>query len=172
MIVGQRPGRVDLYGASARRARCAWRDVAGAPFRRHFHFPAAWFGWRHLVLSRLPTGTRIPRPDDLSRGWRSGAAIRSAAKGPPPGERLLQAHATRARSRARVAHSRRSRLRSGMRDWYVARHQRRAGEIDAPVRLYGSDLESQIPPRCAPDEDGWLVTPEFGLPPLSRPCSR
>jgi hypothetical protein len=52
-----------------------------------------------------------------------------------------------------------------MRDWYVLPINEESGELESPVRLYGSDLEGQTPPHCAPDEDGWLVMPEFGLSP-------
>jgi hypothetical protein len=52
-----------------------------------------------------------------------------------------------------------------IRDWYVLPLDPETGELDEPVRLFGSDLEGQIPERCAPDRDGWLVNTDLSLAP-------
>src|SRR5262249_35892006 len=40
--------------------------------------------------------------------------------------------------------------------------------LSEPERLFGSDLEGEIPRRCRPDDDGWLVDIALAMPPALR----
>ena len=55
-----------------------------------------------------------------------------------------------------------------VRDWYVMPIDTEVGDLGDPVRLVGSDLEGKVPPRCSPDQDGWLVNTELSLAPAVR----
>ena len=59
-----------------------------------------------------------------------------------------------------------------IRDWYVLPVDPETGELDEPVRLFGSDLEGQVPERCSDDRDGWLVNTDVNTdlryPPVAR----
>jgi hypothetical protein len=52
-----------------------------------------------------------------------------------------------------------------IRDWYVLPLDPTSGELGEPLRLVGSDLEGQVPPRCAGDADVWWVNTELALSP-------
>ena len=52
-----------------------------------------------------------------------------------------------------------------IRDWYVLPLDPETGELDEPIRLFGSDLEGVVPSRCSPDRDGWIVNTELSLAP-------
>lgn len=58
-----------------------------------------------------------------------------------------------------------------IRDWYVLPIDPDSGELDEPVRLFGSDLEGQIPERCPADRDGWLVNTDLSLAPAVQVLS-
>jgi hypothetical protein len=55
-----------------------------------------------------------------------------------------------------------------IRDFYVLPIDPETGELDEPIRLFGSDLEGQIPERCSDEADGWMVNTELSLAPAAR----
>jgi hypothetical protein len=158
VLVGQRPGRVDLYGAAQGEPVLAWRDVAGGPLAIPLpgslvRIETTWF-----YLGSPPgqsTTTTVYRVD--------GGVVRRLARLPrvSPQDPSFPRLARRAHGRGlglliRGVPS----FDQNVRDWYVMTINEETGELDEPVRLYGSDLELAVPARCAPDEDGWLVMPE------------
>jgi hypothetical protein len=58
-----------------------------------------------------------------------------------------------------------------IRDWYVLPVDPETGDLEEPVRLFGSDLEGHIPERCAPDRDGWMVNTDLSLAPAVQVIS-
>jgi hypothetical protein len=58
-----------------------------------------------------------------------------------------------------------------VRDWYVLPLDPETGALEEPQRLFGSDLEGQIPRHCRADEDGWIVDTALSLPPATRVIS-
>jgi hypothetical protein len=165
VVVGQRPGHVDLFGAAAGELVSAWRDAYGAPLAVPIgagsvvRIDGTWFflGSATGLSSSFTTLYRV-----------DGGVVRRLARMPrlnaqsEPAPRLTR----RARGRGlglliRGVPS----FDQPMRDWFVLPINEETGELDAPIRLYPSDLTPGVPGRCLPDEDGWLVNPEFGLPP-------
>jgi len=167
VIVGQRPGRTDLYGAAQGEPVVAWRDVAGAPLVAPLAFPGSVvrIGSTWFYLGSTPgqgsSALTIYRVD--------GGVVRRFARLPrvsSPGDASFPRLTRRARGRGLALIIRGVLgLDQAMRDWYVLPINEESGELDEPVRLYASYLEHSIPARCAADEYGWLVMPEFGLPP-------
>jgi hypothetical protein len=158
VLVGQRPGRVDLYGAAQGEPVVAWHDIAGAPLAIPLpgsvvRIESTWF-----YLGSPPgqgTTTTVYRVD--------GGVVRRLTRLPrvSPQDPSFPRLARRAHGRGlglliRGVPS----FDQNVRDWYVLAINEETGELDEPVRLYGSDLERRIPARCTPDEDGWLVMPE------------
>jgi hypothetical protein len=158
VLMGQRPGRVDLYGAAQGEPVVAWRDVAGAPLAIPLpgsvvRIEGSWF-----FLGTPPgqgTTTAVYRVDGGI--VRRLARLQRVSPQDPSFPRLTR----RARGRGlglliRGAPD----FDQNVRDWYVLAINEETGELGEPVRLYGSDLERAVPARCSPDEDGWLVMPE------------
>src|SRR5260221_9381054 len=160
VIVGQRVGRIDLYGAAQGEPVVAWKDAAGGPLAVPLpgsvvRIEGTWFflgsppgpasntttiyrvdGGVVRRLARLPRVQGEPSPPRLTRRVR-GRGLGLLIRGVPGFDQ-------------------------GMRDWYVLTVNEETGELDEPVRLYGSDLEGRMAARCAADEDRWLVMPQFG----------
>ena len=163
VLVGQRPGRTDLYGAAQGEPLAAWRDVGGAPLMVPLpgsvvRMDGTWF-YLGSPPGQGPNAATIYRVD--------GGIVRRLARLPRvQGDSSSPRLTRRARGRGLGLLIRGTPgFDQAMRDWFVLPINEESGELDEPVRLYGSDLEGRLPARCAPDEDGWLVLPEFGLPP-------
>jgi hypothetical protein len=170
VLMGQRPGRVDLYGAAQGEPVVPWREVAGSQLAIPLpgsvvRIESTWF-----FLGTPPgqgSTTAVYRVD--------GGIVRRLAR--------LQRVSPQDPSFPRLtrrAHGRGLGLLirgvtdfdRNVRDWYVMSINEETGELGEPVRLYrsdlvgelvrmnGTDLESVVPARCSPDEDGWLVMPE------------
>ena len=129
VIVGQRPGRTDLYGAAQGEPVVAWRDVAGAPLQAPLPFPGSVvrIGSTWFYLGSTPgqgsSALTIYRVD--------GGVVRRFARLPrvsSPGDASSPRLTRRARGRGlALDHSRRARLRSGHARLVRFAHQRRVG---------------------------------------------
>ncbi len=53
-----------------------------------------------------------------------------------------------------------------LRAWFVVPVDAETGEAGDPVRLLPGDLDGRVPPRCAPDADGWLLEVRLPLAPV------
>jgi hypothetical protein len=167
VLVGQRgAGRADLYAAAAGEPLVVWRDadngVLPVPasvvrigptwfFLHSSLVQGAWSTYVYRVdggvarrFARLP---RVPAPAGefapklMRRALSNGLGI--LVQGAPGFDQVI-------------------------RDWYVLSIDPETGELDEPVRLYGSDLEGQIPGRCPEDRDGWMVNTDLSLSPAAR----
>src|SRR5262249_5922729 len=58
-----------------------------------------------------------------------------------------------------------------VRDWFVLPIDAETGELEEAQRLFGSDLEGEIPRRCQADDNGWVVDTALSLPPATRVSS-
>jgi hypothetical protein len=170
VIIGQRgSGRAELYAATQGEPLVAWKDSDDAPLpipstvvrigpTWFFLAPAmvanAWAATIYRVdhgvvrsLARLP---RIPVPSGefapklMRRAQSDGLAI--LVWGAPGFDQMI-------------------------RDWYALPVDTDTGELEEPIRLFGSDLEGQIPPRCMDDRDGWMVSTDLSLAPAVRVTS-
>jgi hypothetical protein len=170
VLVGQRGGgRADLYGAAAGEPLVSWRDADNGALpvpTSVVRIGPTWF-FLHSAMAQNTWATTVYRVD--------GGVARRLARLPripvPPGEfspRLMR----RARSQGLGL------LVQGapgfdqvIRDWYVLALDPDTGDLDEPVRLYGSDLEGRIPEACPDERDGWMVNTELSLAPAVRVVS-
>jgi hypothetical protein len=172
VLVAQRGGgRADLYGAAAGEPVVVWKDADNLPFpvpssvvrvgpvwfflasiaATNAATPGSWSATVYRVdggvarrLARLP---RVPIPPDefapkLMRRA-DGGALGLLVHGAPGFNQVI-------------------------RDWYVLPIDPDSGELDEPIRLFGSDLEGAVPPRCGADSDGWVVTTDVKPAPAAR----
>ncbi len=167
VLVGQRgAGRADLYAAVAGEPIVLWRDADGGPLPTPtsvVRIGSTWFflhslwtqnSWATTVyrvdsgvvhrLARLP---RIPVPADegspklMRRAESKGLGI--LLLGSPGFDQII-------------------------RDWYVLPIDPESGDVDEPVRLYGSDLEGRVPDLCPPERDGWMINTTLSYSPAVR----
>ncbi|HKQ71785.1 MAG TPA: hypothetical protein VJT73_20720 [Polyangiaceae bacterium] len=156
LIVGQRgTARADLYAAAQGEPLAPWRDADNSPLpvpRSVVRVGPTWFfsvssvvpgagatnvyrvdGGVVRLLTRLP---RVPSPAEVEPilvRRAASEALGLLVQGAPSFERAI-------------------------RDWYVIPLDAGTGDAGEPVRLVASDLEDTTPERCAPDEDGWMVS--------------
>jgi hypothetical protein len=167
VLVGQRGGgRADLIAAAAGEPLSFWRDVDNGPLPVPTSVVRAGATWFFLqsAMAQNTWATTVYRVE--------GGVVRRLARLPripvPAGEfapKLMR----RARSKGLGL------LVQGapgfdqvIRDWYVLPLDPDTGELDEPVRLYGSDLEGRIPETCSDERDGWMVNTELSLAPAVR----
>jgi hypothetical protein len=167
VVVGQRGGgRADLFAAASGEPLVTWRDAEGGPLpvpSSVVRVGETWF-FLQSAMAQNTWATTVYRVD--------GGVVRRLARLPripvPAGEfapKLMR----RARSKGVGL------LVQGapgfdqvIRDWYVLAIDPETGELDEPVRLYGSDLEGRVPALCPDDRDGWMVNTELSLAPAVR----
>jgi hypothetical protein len=164
VLVGQRgAGRADLYAAAAGEPLVMWRDADNGSLPAPssvvrvgptwFFLHSMWSpqnAWATTlyrvdagVVRRLVRLPRVPVPPTefapkLMRRAR-GKGIGILVQGAPGFDQVV-------------------------RDWYVLPIDPETGELDEPIRLFGSDLEGQIPERCSDEGDGWMVNTEVPGP--------
>lgn len=56
----------------------------------------------------------------------------------------------------------------GHRDWLVLPIDSRTAQVLDAVSLGPRDLGGRLPPRCEPDQDGWVIETQFPVPPRLR----
>lgn len=164
ILFGCRAGRCDAYAAadgepivpirdfdmtqqldvhvSAVRVGQTWYVAAAPPNQSPMQALAIWRieGGAAKRIARLPRAT--PSHDDPPRLVRRarGDGLGVLVLGPPAFGR-------------------------NVRTWYVVPVDPRTGATDDPIRLVGSDLDSQAPARCDADDDGWLVDAQLAIAP-------
>ena len=170
LIVGQRgAAKADLYAAAHGQPLVPLRDADHAPLPIPSSVVRVGSTWFFLVSTMTPTTwaatlyradggiarklVRLPRipvpagefaPKLMRRSQSQGLGI--LVQGAPGFDQVI-------------------------RDWYVLPVDPDTGDLDEPVRLFGSDLEGQIPDRCAPDRDGWVVNTDLSLAPAVQVIS-
>jgi hypothetical protein len=167
LLVGQRGGgRADLYAAVAGEPLVAFRDVDNGALpvpTSAVRIGPTWF-FLYSAMAQNTWSTTVYRVD--------GGVARRLARLPripvPVGEfapKLMR----RARSRGLGL------LVQGapgfdqvIRDWFVLPIDPDTGDLDEPVRLYGSDLEGRIPEACPDERDGWMVNTDLSFAPAVR----
>jgi hypothetical protein len=167
VLVGQRGGgRADLFAAAAGEPLVTWRDADGGPLpvpSSVVRVGPTWF-FLQSAMAQSTWATTVYRVD--------GGVVRRLARLPrvpvPAGEfapKLMR----RARSKGvGVLVQGAPGFDQVIRDWYVLPIDPDTGELDEPVRLYGSDLEGRVPELCADERDGWIVNTELSLAPAVR----
>ena len=159
-------GRVDLYAAAQGEPLTLWRDADQGslpPASSAVRVGETWFFLAPgppqnsseislyrvdgAVARRLARFPRVPLP----QGEFVPRLVRRASR---PGLGLLMLGAPG--------------FDQMVRDWYVLPIDTEVGDLGDPVRLVGSDLEGKVPPRCSPDQDGWLVNTDLSLAPAVR----
>jgi len=164
LIVGQRgASKADLYAAAQGQPLVPLRDVDHAPLPPPNSVVRIGSTWFFLVSTMTPTtwGATIYRAD--------GGVVRRLTRLPripvPAGEfspRLMRRSQSQGLG---ILVQGAPGFDQVIRDWYVLPVDPDTGELDEPIRLFGSDLEGQIPERCAPDRDGWVVNTDLSLAP-------
>jgi hypothetical protein len=170
LIVGQRgAAKADLYAAAHGQPLVALRDADHAPLPVPSSVVRIGSTWFFLVSTMTPTTwaatlyraeggivrrlVRLPRipvpagefaPKLMRRSQSQGLGI--LVQGAPGFDQVI-------------------------RDWYVLPVDPETGDLEEPVRLFGSDLEGHIPERCAPDRDGWMVNTDLSLAPAVQVIS-
>src|SRR5450432_1555607 len=134
VIVAQRPGRTDLYGAVQGEPVVAWRDAAGSPLVVPFpgsvvRIAGTWF-YLGSPAGQGPNATTIYRVD--------AGVVRRLARLPrvsTPNEPSSPRLTVRARGRGLGLLIRGvPGFDQAMRDWYVLTINEESGELDEPVR--------------------------------------
>ena len=170
LIIGQRgAAKADLYAAAQGQPLMLLRDADHAPLPVPNSVVRIGSTWFFLVSTMTPTTwaatlyradggivrrlVRLPRipvpagefaPKLMRRSQSQGLGI--LVQGAPGFDQVI-------------------------RDWYVLPVDPETGDLDEPVRLFGSDLEGHIPDRCAPDRDGWVVNTDLSLAPAVQVIS-
>jgi hypothetical protein len=170
LIVGQRgAAKADLYAAAHGQPLIALRDADHAPLPVPSSVVRVGSSWFFLVSTMTQTTwaatlyradggivrrlVRLPRipvpagefaPKLMRRSQSQGLGI--LVQGAPGFDQVI-------------------------RDWYVLPVDPETGDLDEPLRLFGSDLEGHIPDRCAPDRDGWIVNTDLSLAPAIQVIS-
>jgi hypothetical protein len=170
LIVGQRgAAKADLYAAAQGQPLVPLRDPDHAPLPVPNSVVRIGSTWFFLVSTMTPTtwAATVYRAD--------GGVVRRLVRLPripvPAGEfapRLVR----RAQSQGLgIFVQGAPGFDQVIRDWYLLPLDPDTGELDEPVRLFGSDLEGQVPERCAPDRDGWIVNTDLSLAPAVQVIS-
>jgi hypothetical protein len=164
LIVGQRgASKADLYAAAQGQPLVPLRDPDHAPLPLPNSVVRIGSTWFFLVSTMTPTtwGASIYRAD--------GGVVRRLARLPripvPAGEFAPKLMRRSQSQGLGILVQGAPGFDQVIRDWYVLPLDPETGELDEPVRLFGSDLEGQIPERCAADRDGWLVNTDLSLAP-------
>jgi hypothetical protein len=166
LFAQQGAGRAELYGAAPGEPLVAWRSADGSSLpvpTSAVRVGPSWF-FLSSTMTATTWATAVFRVD-------SGVARRLArlSRVPVPGGEYAPKLMRRARGEGLGL------LVQGapgfdqmIRDWYVLPLDPDEGELGDPVRLVGSDLEGQVPPRCPGDADGWMVNTDLSLSPAVR----
>ena len=164
LLVGQRSAsKADLYAAAAGQPLVVLRDPDHGPLPLPNSVVRMGSTWFFLVSTMTPTtwAATLYRAD--------GGVVRRLARLPriavPAGEfapRLMRRSQSQGLG---ILVQGAPGFDQVIRDWYVLPLDPETGEMDEPVRLFGSDLEGAIPERCAPDRDGWVVNTDLSLAP-------
>jgi hypothetical protein len=170
LFIGQRgSGRADLYAAAQGEPLLALRDSENAPLPVPTSMVRLGPTWFFLASTMTPPAwsSTIYRVD--------GGVVRRLARLPripvPPGEfapRLVRRSQSQGLG---ILVQGSPGFDQVIRDWYVLPIDADNGELEEPVRLFGSDLEGEVPRRCPADRDGWLVTTEVVPAPAVRVVS-
>jgi len=170
LLIGQRgSGRADLYAAAQGEPLLAFRDSENAPLPVPSSVVRLGPTWFFLASSMTPPAwsSTVYRVD--------GGVVRRLARLPripvPPGEftpRLVRRSQSQGLG---ILVQGSPGFDQVIRDWYVLPLDPDSGELDDPVRLFGSDLEGEVPPRCPADRDGWVVNTEVIPAPAVRVVS-
>jgi len=167
VLVGQRgAGRADLYAAAAGEPLVVWRDAEGGPLPSPtsvVRIGPTWF-FLHSLQTQNSWSTTVYRVD--------AGVVRRLVRLPripvPNGEfvpRLMRRAETKGLGILLLGAPGFEQV---IRDWYVLPIDPDTGEVDEPVRLYGSDLEGRIPDACPPERDGWMINTELSYAPAVR----
>ena len=159
--------RAEVYAAAAGEPILPWQDADGGALpdpTSVVRIGSTWFFLHAPTTPAAASGATVYRVDaGVVRKLQRFPRIASAAGEIPP--KLVR----------RMAGSSLGLLVLGapgfgqmVRDWYVLPLDPETGELEEPERLFGSDLEGQIPRRCRSDEDGWVLDTVLSLPPATR----
>jgi len=164
LIIGQRgASKADLYAAAQGQPLVPLRDADHGPLPLPNSVVRIGSTWFFLVSTMTPTtwAATLYRAD--------GGVVRRLARLPripvPAGEFAPKLMRRSQSQGLGILVQGAPGFDQVIRDWYVLPLDPETGELDEPVRLFGSDLEGQIPERCAPDRDGWLVNTDLSLAP-------
>ncbi len=164
LIVGQRgASKADLFAATQGQPLVLLRDADHAVLPVPNSVVRIGSTWFFLVSTMTPTswGATIYRAD--------GGVVRRLARLPripvPAGEFAPKLMRRSQSQGLGILVQGAPGFDQVIRDWYVLPLDPDTGELDEPVRLFGSDLEGEIPQRCAPDRDGWVVNTDLSLAP-------
>jgi hypothetical protein len=166
VLVGTRgAGRADLYAAASGEPLVLWRDAEGGSLpvpTSVVRIGATWF-FLHSLWTQNAWATTVYRVD--------GGVVRRLARLPripvPAGEfapKLMRR--TQSKGLGILVQGAPG-FDQIIRDWYVLPVDPDTGDLDEPARLFGSDLEGQIPERCPEERDGWAVNTELTLSPAA-----
>ena len=164
LIIGQRgAAKADLYAATQGQPLVPLRDADHVPLPIPNSVVRMGSTWFFLVSTMTPTtwAATIYRADggSVRRLARLARIPVPAGEFPPKLMRRAQSQGLGILVQGAPGFD------QVIRDWYVLPLDQETGELDEPVRLFGSDLEGQIPERCAPDRDGWVVNTDLSLAP-------
>jgi hypothetical protein len=164
LIVGQRSAsKADLYAAAIGQPLVVLRDPDHAPLPLPNSVVRMGSTWFFLVSTMTPTtwAATLYRAD--------GGVVRRLARLPriavPAGEFAPKLMRRSQSQGLGILVQGAPGFDQVIRDWYVLPLDPETGEMDEPVRLFGSDLEGAIPERCAADRDGWVVNTDLSFPP-------
>jgi hypothetical protein len=171
VLVAQRgAGRADLYAAAAGEPLLLWRDADNGPLpvpNSVVRIGTTWF-FLHSLWTSNAWATTVYRVD-------GGVARRLARfpRVPVPQAEFAPKLMRRAQSKGLgILVQGAPGFDQVIRDWYVLPIDPETGDLDEPVRLYGSDLEGHVPERCSDERDGWMVNTELTpYPPTARVIS-
>jgi hypothetical protein len=164
LLVGQRSAsKADLYAAAVGQPLVLLRDPDHGPLPLPNSVVRMGSTWFFLVSTMTPTtwAATLYRAD--------GGVVRRLARLPriavPAGEFAPKLMRRSQSQGLGILVQGAPGFDQVIRDWYVLPLDPETGEMDEPIRLFGSDLEGAIPERCAPDRDGWVVNTDLSLAP-------